>query len=38
VAGWIVAGGLVAAAGVILLVDTFRKKGVKAAKACAASA
>ena len=31
-AGWIVAGGLVAAAGVILLVDTFRKKGAKAAK------
>lgn len=32
IAGWIIGGGLVAAAGVILLVDAFRKKGVKAAK------
>jgi len=32
VAGWIVAGGLVATAGIIVLVDTFRRKGVKAAR------
>jgi hypothetical protein len=32
VAGWIVAGGLVATAGIIVLVDTFRRKGVRAAR------
>lgn len=37
VAGWIVAGGLVVTAGVVLLVDTFRKKGVAAARAEAAA-
>jgi len=33
VAGWIVAGGLIAAAGIIVLVDILRKKGTKAARA-----